>query len=307
MSGIDKAVVLAAGRGNRIADAAGGVPKPLLPLDGHAGSPTFLDWHLTMLSRAACREIYLVGNRDTFGTRLAAMDQVAATWILNPTDEESASGSAHSAQYAWHSPHRILDGRSRVVLMDADLLYDPVLLHRLASQPGPRSKTLVSARHDSGGPGDFGDSGEFGVFGDSGGSGDFGDEEVLVFARPDDPSRAVLHGKGLLGSPLTDGLVCVGEATGIVLFEPSSHAALAAATDWAIERSSGGTRSEHEDVTQLLMTRGDVDIVTFDDAAFMECDTPEEYAVLREDLYPRLRHHLTPARPQARRAARTSR
>ncbi len=206
-----------------------------------------------------------------------------ATWILNPTDEESASGSAHSAQYAWHSPHRILDGRSRVVLMDADILYDPVLLHRLASQPGPRSKTLVSARHDP------------------------GDEEVLVFARPDDRSRAVLHGKGLLGSPLTDGLVCVGEATGIVLFEPSSHAALAAATDWAIERSRGGTRSEHEDVTQLLMTRGDVDIVTFDDAAFMECDTPEEYAVLREDLYPRLRHHLTPARPQARRAARTSR
>ncbi|HET7533248.1 MAG TPA: NTP transferase domain-containing protein [Nocardioidaceae bacterium] len=270
MSGIDKAVILAAGRGNRIADATRGVPKPLLPLDGHAGSPTFLDWHLTMLSRVGCREIYLVGNRDTFGTHLAAMDQVAATWILNPTDDLSTSGSAHSAQYAWHSAHRILDGRGRVLLMDADILYDPALLHRLATPRGTRSKTLVSAHHDP------------------------GDEEVLVFARPDDRSRAVLHGKGLLGSPLTDGLVCVGEATGILLFEPSAHAALAAATDWAIQRSRGGTRSEHEDVTQLLMARGDVDIVTFDDAAFMECDTPEEYAVLREDLYPRLRHHLTP-------------
>lgn len=270
MSGIDKAVILAAGSGNRIADAARGVPKPLLPLDGHAGSPTFLDWHLTMLSRVGCREIYLVGNRDTFGTHLAAMDHVAATWILNPTEDLSTSGSAHSAQYAWHSANRILDGRSRVLLMDADILYDPALLHRLATQHGTRSKTLVSAHHDP------------------------GDEEVLVFARPDDRSRAVLHGKGLLGSPLADGLVCVGEATGILLFEPSAHATLAAATDWAIQRSRGGTRSEHEDVTQLLMARGDVDIVTFDDAAFMECDTPEEYAVLREDLYPRLRHHLTP-------------
>ena len=271
MSGIDKAVILAAGRGDRIADAGRGLPKPLLPLDGRAGSPTFLDWHLTMLSRVGCREIYLVGNRDTFGTQLAAMGQVAATWLLNPTEDLSTSGSAHSAQYAWHSAHRVLDGRSRVLLMDADILYDPALLHRLATQPGTRSKTLVSAHHDP------------------------GDEEVLVFARPDDRPRAVLPGKGLLGSPLTDGLVCVGEATGILLFEPSAHAVLAGATDWAIERSRAGTRSEHEDVTQLLMARGDVDIVTFDDAAFMECDTPEEYAVLRAELYPRLRHHLTPA------------
>jgi choline kinase len=266
MSGIDKAVVLAAGRGNRIADAARGVPKPLLPLDGRPGSPTFLDWHVTMLSRAGCSEIYLVGNRDTFATDLPALDNTAVTWILNPTEDLSTSGSAHSAQYAWHSEHRILDGHSRVVLMDADILYDPALLDRLASQPGPRSKTLVSALHDG------------------------GDEEVLVFARPDDRAQAVLHGKGLLHSPLTDGLLCVGEATGILLFEPSTHAALAAATDWAIQHSRGGTRTEHEDVTQLLMARGDIEAVTFDDVAFMECDTPEEYAVLCEQLYPQLQH-----------------
>jgi choline kinase len=264
---IDKAVVLAAGRGNRIAAAARGVPKPLLPLDGRDG-PTFLDWHLTMLSRAGCREIYLVGNRDTFGTKVAAMDTVDATWILNPTEDLSTSGSAHSAQFAWHSQHGILDGGSRVVLMDADILYDPSLLDRLAAHPGDRAKTLVSTRHEP------------------------GDEEVLVFARPDDDRRAVLHGKGLLANAVTDGLCCVGEATGILLFEPGTHAALAAATDWAIERSRGGTRSEHEDVTQLLMTRGDVDIVAFDDLAFMECDTPEEYDVLQSTLFPRLAHHL---------------
>jgi choline kinase len=268
---IDKAVILAAGRGNRITDAARGTPKPLLPLDGKPGSPTFLDWHLTMLSLAGCREIYLVGNRDTYGTHVTAMDHIDATWILNPTEDLSTSGSGHSAQYAWHSEHAILDGRSRVVLMDADILYDPVLLERLATGTSARSKTLVSAHHEP------------------------GDEEVLVFARPEDPTRAALHGKGLLASALTSGLTCVGEATGILLFEPQSHAALAAATDWAIERSSGGTRSEHEDVTQMLMARGEIDIIAFDDVEFMECDTPAEYAVLHTEMFPRLRHHLEKA------------
>lgn len=65
MSGIDKAVILAAGRGNRISKASKGTPKPLLPLDGSEpgpGATTFLDWHLRSLARAGAKEIYLVGN-----------------------------------------------------------------------------------------------------------------------------------------------------------------------------------------------------------------------------------------------------
>ena len=74
--GLDKAVILAAGRGNRIAAAASGVPKPLLSLDGAREDSTFLDWHLLALQAAGVREIYLVGNRATFGTRLRAMTDV---------------------------------------------------------------------------------------------------------------------------------------------------------------------------------------------------------------------------------------
>ena len=48
------------------------------------------------------------------------------------------------------------------------------------------------------------------------------------------------------------------------------------------------------------MARGDVDVVVFDDADFMECDTPEEYAVLREVMFPKLRHHLDGARHDGR-------
>ena len=143
MTGLDKAVILAAGRGNRIAAAASGVPKPLLSLDGTKDGLTFLDWHLLALRAAGVREIFLVGNRATFGTRLRAMTDVPATWILNPTDDLTQSGSAHSWAIAVDSPHGILDGQSRVILMDADILYGADMFERLAGEEWPRSMTLV--------------------------------------------------------------------------------------------------------------------------------------------------------------------
>jgi choline kinase len=267
MPGIDKAVILAAGTGTRIASVSGGAPKPLLPLDGRAGGLTFLDWHLLMLDHVGCRDIYLVGNARTYGVRLASMDIVPATWILNPADDPEHSGSAHSAHLAWTSPHRILDGTSRVVLMDADVIYEPSVLELLVACPPGRSKTLVCSRHAGTG------------------------EEVLVFADADDPSRPRLHGKGLAGTPLVEGLVCLGEATGIVLWEPEAHELVGAASDWVTSRSAAGARSEHEDVTQLLMARGAMEAVVFDDQTFMECDTPSDYAVLCAEVFPLLANH----------------
>jgi choline kinase len=265
MSGIDKAVILAAGRGNRISAIAAGTPKPLLPIDGPGGATTFLDWHLFALAAAGCREIYLVGNRQTHGTRLRAMDRVAATWILNPTEDLSTSGSAHSASFAWESPHRILDGKSRVVLMDADLAYDPSLFALLAAAPPGHSKTLVCTAHRDTG------------------------EEVLVFADAKDPEAPRVHGKGLSGTPLVEGSPCLGEATGILLFEPEDHALLRAATDWVLRFSTAKQRSEHEDVTARLMARDRVRAVRFgEELAFMECDSPEEYAALVGEMWPKL-------------------
>ena len=55
MSGIDKAVILAAGLGNRISAVAKDTPKPLLPLDGQKGSDTFLDWHVRSLADAGVK------------------------------------------------------------------------------------------------------------------------------------------------------------------------------------------------------------------------------------------------------------
>ncbi|MBL8612445.1 MAG: NTP transferase domain-containing protein [Myxococcales bacterium] len=273
MSGIDKAVILAAGRGNRISKASKGTPKPLLPLDGGEPGPsatTFLDWHLRSLARAGAKEIYLVGNSVTFGTKLRAMAEIPSAvkveWILNPTEDLSTSGSGHSAQYAFHSPHGVLDGRSRVVLMDADVLYEPRIFDLAARAEGSRSKTLVCAdyRHTH--------------------------EEVLVFSDPKTPDSPRFHGKGLLGTALVDGLACAGEATGILLFEPGDHGLLREVTDWTIGFSTAKARSEHEDVTQRMMLLGRMMTVPFGkELAFMECDTPEEYDIVTREMYPRVK------------------
>jgi choline kinase len=255
---IDKAIILAAGMGKRIAKspALATTPKPLLPLadDGL----TFLDWHLRALAAHGTKEIYLVGSSVTYGTELAATKRVPATWILNDFPGER-SGSGHSAQLAFTSSHRILDGRSRVVLMDADVVYDPSLFDHFA-RPG-KSKTLVCSK--------FRET----------------DEEVMVFARD---GRPVMHGKGLLGTPLVRGLECAGEATGLLLLEPEDHALWLAAASWCMSFSTAKTRSEHEDITQRVMMAGALEIVSFDDdSRCMECDTPDEYEVVRRDMVPR--------------------
>jgi choline kinase len=262
---IDKAVILAAGLGNRISGVSREIPKPLLPIDGQKGSVTFLDWHLKSLSAIGVKEIFIVGNLITYGTRLKAMESVKAEWILNPTEDLSTSGSGHSTWYAFHSKHEILDGKSRVILMDADIAYDPDIFRVLDQAPGSRSKTLVCSdyRHTQ--------------------------EEVMVFADRDRPEIPRYHGKGLLETPLTEGCVCMGEATGVLLWEPGDHATLRAVTDWQIQYSTAKTRSEHEDITQRMMLLDRMSAVGLDPAhAFMEVDTPDEYKVLVEEFYPRV-------------------
>jgi choline kinase len=266
-SRVDKAIILAAGMGKRIssAPAAANTPKPLLPLDD--SGLTFLDWHLRALAAHGAKEIYLVGSKVTFGTRIAAMEKIPATWIMNEFPGEQ-SGSGHSTHLAFTSPHAILDGRSRVVLMDADVVYDPSLFAELASAPGGRSKTLVCSKYRE------------------------TDEEVMVFGDERDGAPRV-HGKGLLSTPLVRGMKCLGEATGLLLLEPEDHPLWLASAAWCMQFSTAKTRSEHEDITQRLMIARALDAVSFDDdRRCMECDTPDEYEIVRSEMVPRWRPHL---------------
>lgn len=246
---IDKAIILAAGQGKRMGT---NTPKPLLPLD--RDGTTFLDWHLRALARQHVKDVWIVGSPKTCGSRLAAN----VHWVMND-HPGSESGSGHSTALAFD--RGVLDGKSRVVLMDADIVYDPTLFDELAEQRGP-SKTLVCGRHRDTA------------------------EEVLVFG--DDRPR--VHGKGLVDSPLVAGMSCFGEATGILLLEPQDHALWQSAATWCMHDATSKTRSEHEDITQRLMLAGRLEAVVFeDDRRFMECDTKEEYEAAKNEMVPRWR------------------
>lgn len=264
-----RALILAAGRGNRISAVSRGTPKPLLPLNGQPGGYTFLDFHLKALDEAGVNEVIIVGNSATFETPLRIKTEqklspsIQVSWILNPTEDLSTSGSAHSAQFAFLARPDLLAGQDRLILMDADILYAPKLISHFLDSSSPRSKSLVCSQFRN------------------------SQEEVVVFA--DDKRVPQIHGKGLIDTPLTRHLQVLGEATGIVLFEPKDQKDVAQITDWLIRYSTAKARSEHEDITARLMALGRVDGVVFGaEYAFMECDSPEEYEVLKTELYPKV-------------------
>jgi choline kinase len=256
---IDKAVILAAGSGSRLGAVSDGRPKPLMPLNGEPGGPCFLDWHIACLTALGIGEIVIVGNSQTYGWQSPHADYARVRWLLNPG--AASTGSGHSLALAAAADQGILDRQSRLLLMDADIVYDPAVLAGLAAADQDRSKILVASRFDETG------------------------EEVLVFAHDGTPR---VQGKGLFGTELVAGLSCLGEATGMLLFEPGDHAVLARATAWAMRFAAAGTRSEHEDIVQLMMALGRLAAVTFADRPFLEVDTPADYTRLVEHVYPQL-------------------
>ena len=265
--GLDKAIVFASGGGTSAAIAA--TPKPLLPLDD-SGYLTFLDWQLRCLAAHGVREIYLVGSPATYGARVPAMDRIQATWLMNDAPAEQ-SGTGHALYVALASDRRILDGRSRVVVMDADIVYDPRLLteitHAGQRDGRPRSKSLVCARHRQTA------------------------DEMLLFA--DSRGTPRLQGKGLWSTYLVRQMQCLGKATGILLAERDDHALWLAAVDWCMQYSTAGTLSSHEDVTQRLMFVGSIDGVVFeDDRRFSRCETAEDYEFIRREMIPRWKPSL---------------
>ncbi|HEY1100661.1 MAG TPA: NTP transferase domain-containing protein, partial [Myxococcota bacterium] len=254
---IEAAIILAAGRGNRISSMSS-TPKPLLSMSGAPGGPSFLDFHLRHLAAHGVKDVVIVGNSVTARAPLRAILQLAGKVkvqiVENPTEDLTTSGSGHSLWFALQAARHLFDGQRRVLFMDADIAYDDDIFARLAAADPRRSATLVAPRTAA----------------DS--------EEVVVWADPEARHNAVRHGKGLWNTPLVEGLVPVGEATGVVMVAPADHERFLGLTDWAMKSSTAKTRSEHEDLTQLLMGLDRVDVVSLDVAtAFMEVDTPADY------------------------------
>ncbi|MCY4210884.1 MAG: phosphocholine cytidylyltransferase family protein [Gammaproteobacteria bacterium] len=120
-----KAIILAAGRGERLGAAAGGRPKCLL----RYGGKTLLQRHIEILDGLGVARIFVVtgyGREQIFET---LHDLDSQTPVATLTNLKFEQGSVVSLFQACH----ILGDGTDTILMDADVLYDPAILGRLCS------------------------------------------------------------------------------------------------------------------------------------------------------------------------------
>lgn len=120
-----QAVILAAGRGTRLADDPqfGAVPKCLLRF----GEQSLLERHLRLLRACGVADVWVALGyaADQVRAELARLPQAADT-VFNP---DYRLGSIVTV---WHARDPLLAGRD-TLLMDADVLYDERMLQRLVS------------------------------------------------------------------------------------------------------------------------------------------------------------------------------
>ncbi len=118
-----KAIILAAGRGNRLGDVAAGRPKCLLQF----GGKSLLQRHMEILNDLGTDRIIIVtGYRhDQIEAALEQVESRASVeTIVNPDYEAGSVVSLHCA-------YDFLTDGADSILMDADVLYDPEVLGSL--------------------------------------------------------------------------------------------------------------------------------------------------------------------------------
>ncbi|MBX3248725.1 MAG: NTP transferase domain-containing protein [Myxococcales bacterium] len=274
-----EAVILAAGRGSRLSEETDERPKAILPIGPRGAADqeetSFLRRQIELLRELGVeRVVVVVGYRRDM---IAAEVERWAPWVklvVNPTPEIQTSGSLHSFQFASRSEHGVLDGTRQTLLMDADIVYHRDVLRRMLEAPAVTT-TLVCDRFEN------------------------STEEVLVFGPREAPR--------FMGKGLTPELVmhepCLGEATGIVKLAPEDHGLVRRTMAWLLGDPDADPTSlafkgfgpakratEHEELTERLMRYGRVRALTFsgEELPFLEVDSPEEYALLRRELYPQI-------------------
>ncbi len=118
-----KAIILAAGRGNRLGKVAAGRPKCLLQF----GGKSLLQRHMEILDGLGVDRIIIVTgyrHEDIEATLAALKPWTPVETIINPNYETGSVVSLHCAY------NHLTDGTD-TILMDADVLYDPAILGRL--------------------------------------------------------------------------------------------------------------------------------------------------------------------------------
>ncbi len=240
-----RAVILAAGVGGRLAPLTRDLPKCLLPVGGRS----LLERMLGALADAGVDEaVLVVGHRKeriraAVGSRFG---RLPVRYVENPDYRQRSLLSLWCAR-------DLLDGD--VLIMDADVLFDPELLTRLVTSPLPSALLLDR---------DFRDTGE----------------EVKLYARG---PRVVAMGKRIVPPPPHD---AVGEGVGFFKCAAAHVPALLACLDEL--RQEAGGEAEYEPALDRLLRRIEVGWVDVAGLPWTEVDFVEDLERAEREILPRI-------------------
>ena len=248
------AIILAAGVGRRLGEGTGAKPGPKCLL-GFSGR-TLLDRHLGALGDLGIRETVIVTGHDADAIESAIRGQdEAPTLVHNPDYRRGSVVSLWSARQ-WLERGTEKSGWG-VLVMDADVLYDPLILRRLIESPHENC-CLIDRGFEE------------------------GDEPVKVWIRD---GRIVELGKGPAPDQRFD---TVGESVGFFRLSAAMAVHVARACQRRVE---AGDRDEpHENaLREVILANSDrfaVEDIT--GLPWTEIDVPGDIQRARDDVLPRI-------------------
>jgi len=253
------AIILAAGRGSRLAQYNPDKrPKCLLEFDGES----LLQRHLRLLSGLGIEAVHIVTGykADELHAAVAGMaEKPAVTWHHNERFLEGSTISLQTAAVAMRSGEDVL-------IMDADVLYDPDILARLVEVRAGNAAAANVFLLDR----DFED----------------GPEPVKIAVNK---GTIVEFRKQLPSSLVFDQ---IGESVGFFRFNPSTAAWLADCCDQYDQQGRG--EEPHEEVLRdLVLDSGiPVNIVDISGLVWIEIDFPEDVEKARDIILPAIEEKL---------------
>ena len=248
-----RAIILAAGRGNRLQQQPGEqIPKCLLKFGGHS----LLERHLLLLAAAGVREIVLVlgFHREMVEAEIRQLDIARQLVISTVVNERFTLGSVLSVQVAAEPLTRAGD----VLLMDADVLYDARIMRALAAGAAPSNRILIDRGFEP------------------------GDEPVKVCVQDGVPVE--------LRKQLAPGLEydTIGESVGFFRMDEHCARRFAQIVQGYIDTDRAGLPHE-EAVRDLLLERSQSwQIADVTGCPWVEIDFPEDVVRAQERILPRL-------------------
>jgi choline kinase len=249
-------------------------PKALLPLgtspvhsnlsDGMGENPSFFSRHVEMIGRTGIRKIFVVARRES--QTAFTSDARVQVEVVTSRFSEFQVGSSLSLLCGLEAAQAWGGVGTRALIMDADIVYERALLDAVA-ESCDRSRLFTIER----------------AAGDT--------EEVRVYGHS--PDKPVLIGKGLSPTLISD-LVLLGESLGIIYLAAAEVSYCTHLIRWLAGEPPevkgfgfSGLLSEHEEVWQYFFSLGRLDTERLPASLlFSECDSPDDYAYIRKDLFP---------------------